>query len=331
LLSDYFGRAERSRAISRYFLGWPIALIVGNVVAGWLNEMYGWRATFVLIGLPGLLLAALAAFALGEPRLANTSRAMPPNTSASATEPSLKNTVVHLWANSAYRHLLYCHSLVSFFTYGILQWQPAFFIRSYGLQTGELGVWLALMYGVGGLIGTYIGGELAGRYAADNERLQLRAIAVAFVIATILLIGVYVAPNHRLALAALGIYAIVSAATNGPLFATTQAVVPARMRAISIAIILFFGNLIGMGFGPVAAGSLSDALGPTLHEESLRYALVVFCPGYLWCGWHAWRASRGAREVAAAQADDEASAAALMSSQRSVREDPLDEERVRAS
>lgn len=56
LIADYFDRAERPRAVARYMLGWPLALLVGFFVGGWLNQIYGWRATFVFLGLPGVLL-----------------------------------------------------------------------------------------------------------------------------------------------------------------------------------------------------------------------------------------------------------------------------------
>jgi predicted MFS family arabinose efflux permease len=60
LIADYFTRAERPRAVARYMLGTPLSFVIGYFLAGWLNELYGWRATFLLLGLPGLGLAALA-------------------------------------------------------------------------------------------------------------------------------------------------------------------------------------------------------------------------------------------------------------------------------
>jgi hypothetical protein len=126
---------------------------------------------------------------------------------------------------------------------------------------------------------------------------------------TILLAGVYLASSHYLAFALLGVNALVGASTNGPTFATTQTLVPARMRAMSVAIVLFFSNLIGLGFGPLGVGMLSDAFQPVFGQESLRYSLVLFCPGYLWCAWHAWRASSTASETAA-HVDEDATAQA---------------------
>ena len=63
-------------------------------------------------------------------------------------------------------------------------------------------------------------------------------------------------------------------------------------RATAVAIVYLFANLIGMGFGPLAAGMISDVLSPYAGDESLRYALLMLCPGYLWGAVHMWKASR---------------------------------------
>jgi predicted MFS family arabinose efflux permease len=305
LISEYFTRAERPRAIAVYMLGWPLALVIGNFAAGWLNEFFGWRATFVILALPGLVLAVIAALTLKEPRrMSPEMRAqMLPQEEVERpvqqAPPSLLEVGRTLWGNTAYRHLLLCFSVWSFFGYGIFQWQPAFFMRSHGLETGELGTWLAVVYGGGGLLGTWLGGEVATRYAANDERLQLIGMAVLFVFFSVLTAGAYLVADYRVAFAILSISSIGGAAINGPLFAATQTLVEPRMRSTAIALMFLLCNLIGMGLGPLAAGALSDALRPTLGEESLRWSLLAFCPGYFWAAWHALRASRTARAIAA--------------------------------
>jgi MFS family permease len=197
-----------------------------------------------------------------------------------------------LWANRAFRHLLLAYSVLCFFGNGVNKWMPAFFIRSFGLQTGQLGTWLAVIYGLSGLLGTYWGGELASRYAAGNERLQLKAMAVAYGFFGVISTCTYLSPNRYWAfgfmtLGTFGVFMV-----SGPLFAIIQTLVPERMRATSIALIFLFANLIGMGLGPLAAGALSDAFRPLVGAESLRYALLFLCPGYLWVAWHLSRAGR---------------------------------------
>jgi MFS family permease len=176
-----------------------------------------------------------------------------------------------------------------------------------------LGTWFGLIYGVGGLLATYLGGELASRYAANYERLQFLAMAVLYAILAVLSAGVYLAPNRYLALGMLTLSSMGIAAVGDPLFAATQTLVPPRMRAMSIAIVLFAANLIGLGFGPLTVGALSDALRPALGAESLRYALLAITPGYFWCSWHLWQGSRTVtRDVAAGQAQHDTRTAARM-------------------
>jgi len=290
LLADYFGRAERPKAAAIYMLGGPISIFIGYFGAGWMNEYFGWRTTFMLLGVPGLLLSVISRFALKEPRLAQAPVAAAAPTESQ--EPGLKEVCRTLWANFTFRQLLITYPVMAFFGYGILQWQPAFFVRSYGLSTGELGTWLAVLNGVFGLIGTYGGGWLATRYAAKNERLQLRAMAILYVLTGVVTTFVYLSSNLYVSFVMIALSLIIGAVTNGPLFAVIQTLVPQRMRAISIALVMLLANLVGMGLGPLAAGALSDAFTPLLGQESLRYALAALCPGYLWGAFHVWRASR---------------------------------------
>jgi MFS family permease len=296
LIADHFTRAERARAVAIYMLGGPLGMLVGYLSAGWLGEFFGWRNTFVMLGVPGLLLALVAWFTLREPRLASasavTSHVRPTTGEPQGVQLSLKEACQALWANATFRNIWLSMSVSSFFGYGILQWLPSFFARTHGLQTGEIGTWFAAIYGVGGLVGTYFGGVLASRYAANNERLQLKAIAVAYVVFAVLSAGVYLAPNPYMAFAFLAFAMVGGCTMNGPLFAIIQMVVPDRMRATAIAIVYLFGNLIGLGLGPLAAGALSDAFRPMLGDESLRYALLLLCPGYLWPVWYVWKSSR---------------------------------------
>jgi MFS transporter, Spinster family, sphingosine-1-phosphate transporter len=305
LIADYYSRAERPRAVSRYMLGSFLSVLFSYLPAGWLNEYYGWRITFMVLALPGLLLGVLAWFTLREPRFATPSakradgvmaagrRTLPAVAPASTPSPTLRQVRETLWGSATFRHLLLCFAIMQFFGDGLGQWQPAFFIRTYGLETGELGTWFTAIYGIGGLIGTLLGGELASRTAAaHNERLQLRAMAVIYAAFGAISPFIYLAPNHYIAFAIMGFATIIGAAGTGPLFATIQTLVPERMRAIAVATIFMFANLIGTGLGPLVAGALSDALHPILGEQSLRYALLILCPGYIWGGWHLWKGSR---------------------------------------
>jgi MFS transporter, Spinster family, sphingosine-1-phosphate transporter len=300
LIADNFSRSERPRAMARYMLGIPLSGFLGYLIAGWLNELYGWRITFILLGLPGLALAALARITLKEPRRAHAplnaaaagAEVADSHSSGAAGTLSLKEVCLTLWSSATFRHMLLWFSVASFFGYGITKWQAAFFIRSHGLETGVLGTWFSLIYGVAGFVGLYLGGELASRYAMNNERMQLLAVAVLYCFLGGVKAAVYLSPHYYVAFGMLGLATLLGSLANGPMFATIQTLVPASMRAMAIACMYLLANLIGMGLGPLLAGALSDGFRSWAGEESLRCALLALCPGYLWAAWHSWRASK---------------------------------------
>ena len=286
LLSDYFGRPERPRALAIYQLGAPLSLILGYLLAGWLDARYGWRIMFVLLGLPGLVLAVLVRLTLREPRSESASVPL------EVSQPTVKEVCAALWTNVTFRHLLICISVTFFFMYGILQWQPTYFIRSYGFTSERVSVLFAAVYGFGSLVGTYVGGAWASRYAGRNERLQLKAVGAAMAGSAVVAVSSYMSTKPDVTLILMVGLMLAQTAINGPLYATVQTLVPERMRAMATATVLLFANLIGMGLGPLATGALSDAFQPFAGQESLRYALIVLAPGLLWPAWHALRASR---------------------------------------
>jgi predicted MFS family arabinose efflux permease len=287
LIADNFTRAERPRAVGIYMLAGSLSTLLGYLLAGWLNEFFGWRAMFMLLSLPGLIPATVAWFTLREPRQRRAAAAALPS-----DEPSMREVFATLWRNATYRYLLLVFCVTSFFGAGVAQWQPAYFVRSYGLKTGELGTWLTVIYGVGGMLGTYWGGQLASRLAPNREHLQLKFMAVAYCAFGVISVFIYLPVSQRMAFGFTGVAAIASATIIAPLFAIIQTLVPPRMRAMSIAIIYLFGNLLGTGLGPLAAGVLSDALRPLLGQESLRYTLLAMCPGFLVGAWLLWQSSK---------------------------------------
>jgi MFS transporter, Spinster family, sphingosine-1-phosphate transporter len=307
LIADYYTRAERPRAAAIYGLGGPIAFVFGYFLAGWLNELYGWRVMFMVLGAPGVGLAALTWFTLKEPRLSlpnweSRSVIGPASAAAAAVQPSVKEVCTALWKNATFRNVLLCLSMMAFFTYGIFMWQPTFIMRTYGLTSGQASNWFALAYGAGGGLGSYLGGEFASRYAPQNERLQLRALAVTLIGAGVLSLSVYMVSTYQAAFGLMGVYILAVMTVNGPLFAMMQTLVPEQMRAMAFALMYLVTNLIGMGFGPLVAGALSDLFRPLVGEESLRYALLTLTSGFLCIAWFAWRASNTVEsDIAAAQ------------------------------
>jgi MFS family permease len=298
LIATHFTRAQRAKATAFFLLGGPLSALIGYLLAGWLNELYGWRLTFLFLASPGVFLAVLARATLRDPR----SNGSPSASTEDGRQAQLIWNSVNarsgigdvfriLSRNPTYRNLVYGFACMSFFSYGLSKWQPAFFIRSHGLGTAELGAWLTFVFGVGGLIGTYLGGELTSRLYAGREEFQLELIALVYAAFGVLSLLVYQSNDHRIAFGLMFIVAVGGGLALAPLFAILQSLVPERMRATSIALIYLLANLVGMGLGPLAVGIISDGLNPSFGSDSLRYALSLFCPGYFIGAWFFFRAS----------------------------------------
>jgi MFS transporter, Spinster family, sphingosine-1-phosphate transporter len=290
LLSDAFPRNERARAFAIYSLGAPLSVVLGGFAAGWIDEYWGWRATFVILGVPGLGMALVARLALREPR--NYEYQQEASTAAKRSS-GLRELTRTLATNSTYRHMLFANTVLYFFVYGILlQWQPTFFVRTYGLTTGEIGTLQLVTWTLVGGVSTYLGGEFVQRYMARDEQRQLRIMAISIAIFGALNMVLYACAYRALALSLVVMAAPFYIGISGPFIAITQSVVPTETRATAASLILFFANLVGMGLGGVAVGILSDVLTLAYGKEGLRYALVLLSPGFFWCAVHLWLASR---------------------------------------
>ena len=292
LLGDYFPLpAERTRAMGTYWLANPLSGLIGFVAGGWLNQTLGWRMTFFVLGLPALLVAALVKVTVREPR---QSTGAAPLTRRSVS--GMTDVLRCMWRQKSSRHL--CVAIVLFFTMGqgLGQWFGAFMIRTHGMSTAELGLWLGLSFGVGGMIGVLGGGYIAGRWFGSNERAQMRLTAVMVGLLLPCSAAFLLTPAKRWALIALVPWALVLNFFFGPAFALLQRLVADEMRATTVAVVMLLANLIGMGVGPQIVGVLSDGLRPSFGSDSLRYAMLSVSLVALWSAYHFWKVGGTVKE-----------------------------------
>lgn len=292
LVGDYFpGPEERPRAMAIYWLASPVALLISLTAGGWLNDRYGWRITFFVAGIPALLVAALVKMTIAEPR----TQASPAQAPQRAL-PRMTDVLSSLWHQRSSRHLSIAYILLLTMALGVAPWYAAFMIRSHGMGTAELGIWLGLIFGFGGIAGIFLGGYVAGRWLAYDEPAQMRLSAVTIASLVPCFALFLLLPDKHHALLALIPLMIALGVFIGPTFALMQRLVPDEMRATTLAVVMLFANLIGMGVGPQVVGILSDLLLPVLGKDSLRYAMLAMSLVALWAGYHFWQVGRTVRE-----------------------------------
>ena len=281
LLSDYFPPEQRATALGIYSLGIPLGIMFGLFAGGWINEAFGWRRAFFVVGIPGLVLALLVRFTLREPL-----RGMSENRRLSDEKPRFRETVRFLIARPAFLHMAFGGALAAFVGYGVLSWFPSFLIRTHGMNTAEVGLWLGLIIGIPGGAGIFLGGYLADKFGARDTRWYLWTVTIASLLSLPFGAAAYLLSNPYWALLLFAIPTLLSNFWQATTFAQTQSLVRLRMRGVASAILLFIVNIIGLGAGPWTVGLLSDLLAPRYGADSLRWSLMIVGSLGLWVAYH---------------------------------------------
>lgn len=292
MISDLFPPEERATALSIYSMGINFGILFGFVIGGWVNDFFGWRMVFFVIGAPGIVMALIVRFTLREPPRGHAEKV-----AQVADAPPFKEVIDLLWSRPSFRHMSLAAGLHAFVGYGVGQWIASFFIRTYELTgTGEIATWLGLISGTAGAAGTFCGGYFADKLGKRDKRWYIWVPLLATVGAIPFSLVVYLLNNYGVALSIYLIPVFLGAMFLGPTLAMTHGIVSLRMRALASAILFFVLNLIGLGLGPLFTGMISDLLEPSLGSESLRYALVIVVLLYFWCAFHYYMAGKTIRE-----------------------------------
>ncbi|MEC7958878.1 MAG: MFS transporter [Pseudomonadota bacterium] len=287
MISDYFPANKRSTALGIYSLGIPFGIMFGLFAGGWIDEMFGWRAAFFIVGVPGILIAILFRFTVKEPI-----RGQAEGKVASENQPTIYETISYLLRKKSFRHLAFAASLAAFVGYGGINWLPSFFQRSYGMPSSDVGWYLGLILGLPGGLGIFLGGYLSDYFGSKDVRWSLWIAAIAMGVTAPLYYLVYMSPTANTSLLWLIIPVALGNFYQAATFSQTQGVVELKMRSVAAAILLFIINIIGLGFGPSAVGIVSDILQSEYGKESLRYSLLIFASLKIWCAFHYYMAGR---------------------------------------
>ncbi len=270
MISDYYPPAQRATAMGIYSTGVHIGVFVGFLGGGLINEWMGWRAAFMVVGIPGILFAIIFRLTVAEP-----ARGRWESEEDARFRPTLRETLQLLVRYRSFWYLAAGTGLTAFAGYGNGNFAPSFVQRVHGLSPSEAGVAMALLGGGSGLAGTLLGGRLADRLSRRDVRWYAWLPAIAGAIALPLSFPYLLIDDTRIMLVLLFIVNMMINTYLGPTLAVSHALVPPAMRALASAILFFVLNLIGLGMGPLTAGMLSDYFTPIYGDDGLRYAMII--------------------------------------------------------
>ena len=269
IISDYFPPAQRGTALSFYSAGIYLGVLFGFAGGGYIAETFGWRTAFFIVGIPGVLFAAVVLLLVREPRRGRWDTARTDRPVTIAETLSVLRRLRSFWWIA-----LGC-AMTSFVAYGNGNFFPSYLIRNHGFSVADVGFALGLVSGIAGAIGTFMGGFIADRLGHSDKRWYLWVPVAGNVLALGPMCYALLGSDAGLILLLLFPANILNSLYLGPSIAMVQSLVVPGMRAMASAILFFILNMIGLGLGPVMVGVLSDTFASPFGADNLRYAMIT--------------------------------------------------------
>lgn len=290
LLADYFPPQQRGRACAILASAIPAGVFVGFLVGGTVSTAWGWRAALMVVGLPGILLGLLTLLTVREP-----ARGSFDDAHANRTAPPFRACLRSLLREPAYMHIVLGACLFTLGATGSGIWIASYFIRHHGFSGAQIGLWLALLYGGGGMCGALAGGWLGqrcGRHAGDPA--GFARLCCWSLLATLPFVPfVFLNASAQAALLLHLPIVVLMHMNTGPVLTLIQQCAGPARRAVAHAVSVLVSNVIALPLGPLLVGMFSDWFTPVLGTRALGIAIAgLLLLAWSWSAWHFRQAAR---------------------------------------
>jgi len=265
LVADYFPKERRGRVLAWFYVAIPVGSALGYLLGGVLGQRYGWHAAFLLVGIPGLLLAIPIALLRAPPRGGDAAPQVAAG-KASAAYADLFRTRSFVWNTIAM-------AAMTFAIGGLAQWLPSFLHRVHSLDVAKGNTLFGATTVLAGILGTLVGGWLGDCWQKKSGKGYLLISGWGFLIGAPFAVWALVAPGLTSCISAIFIAEFFLFLNTGPLNTVIINVTRPEVRAMAFAVNIFFIHALGDAVSPSILGWLSDQWG-------LRRALLI-TPGVM--------------------------------------------------
>ncbi|MEE4453584.1 MFS transporter [Novosphingobium resinovorum] len=266
VIADCYPPDRRATAIGIWGLALPIGVMLGYLSGGWLAQAIDWRAALWIIGGIGVLLVPIVLYFLHEPPRGRF------ETTAVPEAPPWRDALAVMLRQKSLLMLFAGGALNNFVLSMALNWNAPFYARVHAMALGDVATALALMTGIGGGVGIFLGGWLTDRIGVTDARRRPQLTGWAMIAVVPAALIQFLTDSAQVSLVAGGVAVMLLFFYYSPIIAMTQSLVPASMRAFTSSILLLTVNIVGLGLGPWLTGILSDMLGG--DAQGLRYAMT---------------------------------------------------------
>jgi MFS family permease len=298
MISDLFRARSRQLAMSVLGTAGVVASLSFFPVVGAVGQAYGWRAMFLIAGVPGVMLALLFAFTVREP-----ARGAKDAIVEKTPSPSLGETVKFLAGSRAYILLTLGATFMGASLFAESSWLPTFLHRVHGAGIRDAAFLMGPVRGGVGALGILSVGFLIHRLSGDKPKMRARIPAIACILTGPAQALYLLSDTTWVWLTGFLISGFLVLVYWGPIFALGVSVVRVPMRALATAITLAVSTMLGQISGPLIVGALNDALAPQYGELAVRYSMLPGAVTSILAGVMFWLASnRLEADAARAQA-----------------------------
>ncbi len=288
IVADYFPPDRRPMAMGVLALGAPIGAFLGANFAGYIAHAYTWRAAFIALGVPGLVMGAIVYLTVREPVRGRLDAIV------DEIKPSVIQSLRFLWEQKAAFHVMIGGGLCALWGWGLMSWTPTFLQRAYALNVSEAADVTGNIHLIGGSIATAGTAWVLSRPPMADPRRVVWLLAAGIGFATIPSIIAYW--THSLLVCKLMFWLFIPAIYFyiGPCFGLLNNLAPCHMRNMFIAISLLIANILNWIVAPYAIGFLSDWFARPHGSDaaSLRLAMLILAPSGFWAAYHLYLASK---------------------------------------
>ena len=261
LIADFFPKERRGRILAWFYVAIPVGSALGYLLGGVLGQRYGWHTAFLLVGVPGLLLAIPLALLRTPPRGGD-------DASPQAPKGKVSSGYAALFRNRSFVCNTLAMAAMTFSIGGLAQWLPSFLNRIHSLDVTKGNTLFGATTVLAGILGTLAGGWLGDYWQKRNGKGYLLVSGWGFLIGTPFAAWAILAPGLTSCMSAIFIAEFFLFLNTGPLNTVIINVTDPAVRAMAFAVNIFFIHALGDAVSPSILGWLSDQWG-------LRSALLI--------------------------------------------------------
>ncbi|RPH68895.1 MAG: MFS transporter [Myxococcaceae bacterium] len=274
LIADFFPLAQRTRALSVFYVAIPVGSALGYVLGGWIGNTWSWHAAFFVGGLPGLL-AAVLALRMREPARGATEE----GTASSETKMPFMEGLRGLRTNTFYWVSVAGLTLMTFSIGGLAVFMPTFLERERGVPATQAAIVFGALLCVSGLVGTLVGGVLGDRAERKSTTGGLWLSGWGMLLAAPFMVWTAYSGSVPIIYGAAFLAMFLVFLNNGPLNAAIVSAVPPLFRSFAVGLSVLCYHALGDAISPPIIGWLGDRL--SLGTAIALNAIPVFLGGLL--------------------------------------------------